>query len=147
MWLLHKKKRKNLLPIPCHSPKSESPKHILLGAIKLNGADVKNETFLDTTSLFRRPPGSPILSSKPRLGRCQKDNHLPLDFLPLQIQIGQRRGTCLKSKRQISVKCTNVSLTAGPATVNLQNKGERQFCVPVWSHSSRNSTIPAKTSS
>lgn len=113
------------------------------------------KTFLDITNLVKRPPGNPILSSKPRLGRCQHSrplkwrDKLPQDFLPLQIQTtGQRRDTCLKSKWQISVKCTIVqSLTAWTATVKLENKGERQFCVPVWSHSSRNSTIPAKTSS
>lgn len=38
-------------------------------------------------------------------------------------------------------------VTAWTAAVRLQNKGERQFFVPVWSHSSRNSTTPAKTSS
>lgn len=65
-----------MVPIPCHSPKPESPKHILLEATKRNGPDAKNQTFLDITDLFKRPPGNPILSSKPRLGRCQNSRPL-----------------------------------------------------------------------
>lgn len=41
----------------------------------------------------------------------------------------------------------NLSKVYKTSTVKLENKAERQFCVPVWSHGSRKSSNPAKTSS
>lgn len=52
-----KEKKENLLPIPCHSTKPDSPKCILLGGTRLNGADVKKQACLDVASLVKRLPG------------------------------------------------------------------------------------------
>lgn len=133
-------------PVPCQSTKPEPLPCILWGASRWSGAHVKKQTFFDIAGLVKSPARNPILPSKPRLVSCpnarplKRKDELLLDLLPPPIEktAVKREDTCLKSKWQTLVKCAKVSLASPTATVKLENQGQRQSCVAVWSHGNKN---------